>query len=56
MRAQLRRVVRENGEKEMLLHGCCLGAGLLFCGSHDQGLTAELLACIQVMITKAGEV
>ncbi|KAM7453929.1 hypothetical protein BLSTO_05319 [Blastocystis sp. subtype 1] len=47
VRAQLRRVVRENSEKEMLLHGCCLGAGLVFCGSHDQGLTAELLACIQ---------
>lgn len=53
MRAQLRRVVRENSEKEMLLHSCCLGEGLVFCGSHDQGLTEELLACIQVRAVRA---
>lgn len=46
--ARMRRVVRENGDKEMLLHACALSLGLLFCGSYDQGLTDELFALIGV--------
>ena len=46
--ARMRRVVRENGDKEMLLHACALSLGPLFCGSYDQGLTDELFALIGV--------
>lgn len=46
----MRRVVRENGDKEMLLHACALSLGLLFCGSYDQGLTDELFALIGVAV------
>ena len=46
--ARMRRVVRENGDQEMLLHACALSLGLLFCGSYDQGLTDELFALIGV--------
>ena len=48
VRAQMRRCIRENGDKEMLVHSSCLGTGLMYCGSQDQGLTEELLRCIQV--------
>ena len=49
--ARMRRVVRENGDKEMLLHACALSLGLLFCGSYDQGLTDELFALIGVGVS-----
>ena len=44
----MRRIVRENGPKEMLTHASALGLGLIYCGSYDQGLTDDLFALIDV--------
>lgn len=47
--ALMRRLVRERGTKEMLLHACALSLGLIYCGSYDQGLTDDLYALIDVL-------
>ena len=46
----MRRIVQENGEKEMLVHAAALGLGLIYYGSMNQGLAEELFALIHVLI------
>ena len=47
--ARMRRIIQENGDKEMLVHAAALGLGLIYYGSMDQGLAEELFALINVL-------
>lgn len=46
----MRRIVQENGNKEMLVHAAAMGLGLVFYGSMDQGLAESLFALINVRV------
>ena len=52
--ARMRRVVRENGDKEMLLHACALSLGLLFCGSYEEKPFAGMAAGIAIGLINCG--